>query len=111
KMLRALLNLVINGIRHAASEVRIEMKKVDKQTMITIEDDGQGIPEELTSHIFHRFVKGTSGETGLGLSIARAIIEQSDGKITVDSSRLGGAKFTITFLRGVPIIHSIGCVI
>src|SRR5699024_6008490 len=60
KMLRALLNLVINGIRHAASEVRIEMKKVDKQTMITIEDDGQGIPEELTSHIFHRFVKGTS---------------------------------------------------
>src|SRR5699024_12675624 len=71
KMLRVLLNLVINGIRHAAAEVRIEMKKVDKKAMITIEDDGQGIPEELTSHIFHRFVKGTSGETGLGLSIAR----------------------------------------
>ncbi|HEX6594143.1 MAG TPA: HAMP domain-containing sensor histidine kinase [Bacillota bacterium] len=97
KMLRALLNLVFNGIRHATSEVRLEMKKNQKQTVITIEDDGQGIPEELTAHIFHRFVKGKSGETGLGLSIARAIIEQSNGKITVGQSRLGGAKFTITF--------------
>jgi len=97
KMLRALLNLVFNGLRHAKSIVQITAVKEKNQIMITVEDDGDGVPEDLKPHIFHRFVKGKSGETGLGLAIARAIIEQSDGKITVETSELGGALFRIVF--------------
>ncbi|TRM11340.1 HAMP domain-containing histidine kinase [Lentibacillus cibarius] len=91
KFLQALLNLTFNAIRHAHTKVDITVSK----QMITIEDDGEGISKELLPHIFHRFVKGKTGETGLGLAIARAIIEQSGGKIMVSDSDLGGAKFII----------------
>ncbi|PAV30642.1 two-component sensor histidine kinase [Virgibacillus profundi] len=97
KLLRALLNLTFNGIRHAKSQVNIITYRKDRLITIRIEDDGDGIPEELIPHIFHRFVKGKNGETGLGLAIARAIIEQSGGKISVGKSELGGASFEITF--------------
>lgn len=93
KLLRALLNITINAIRHAETQVNIAVN--DKT--IVIEDDGEGVSEDLIPHIFHRFVKGKNGETGLGLAIARAIIEQSGGKIMVDDSELGGAKFIIRF--------------
>lgn len=95
KMLRALLNLVVNGLRYAKEEVKLTAIKENDKVMITVEDDGEGIAKELRPHIFHRFVKGKSGETGLGLSIARALIEQSGGKITVGTSKLGGALFEI----------------
>lgn len=95
KLLRALLNILFNAIRHAKSRVDIT---VDKRTIV-IEDDGEGIPQELIPHIFHRFVKGKNGETGLGLAIARAIVEQSGGKIMVHDSKLGGAKFTLSFVN------------
>ncbi|GGJ90701.1 hypothetical protein GCM10007063_11580 [Lentibacillus kapialis] len=93
KLLRALLNLTINAVRHAKSCVAIT---VENKT-IAIEDDGNGVPEDIIPHIFHRFVKGKTGETGLGLAIARAIVEQSGGKIMVSDSSLGGAKFEIVF--------------
>ncbi len=93
KVLRALLNITFNAIRHAKTRVDITFDK----DMIVIEDDGEGIPKDLIPHIFHRFVKGKNGETGLGLAIARAIIEQSGGKIMVHESKLGGAKFTLAF--------------
>ncbi|WP_156290248.1 sensor histidine kinase [Oceanobacillus salinisoli] len=96
KLLRALLNVVFNGIRHANTQVAIYVSNKNGITTITIEDDGAGISEELAPNVFHRFVKGKDGETGLGLSIARAIIEHSHGKIAVDKSELGGAKFIIT---------------
>lgn len=97
KLLRALLNITINGIRYAKTVVHIEVHKENKRIVMIIEDDGKGIPGKLLPHIFHRFVKGNDGETGLGLAISRAIIEQSDGKIIVDESELGGAKFILEF--------------
>lgn len=100
KWLQALLNITINGIRHAESVVRLTCQKRGDVIEVVVEDDGEGIEEELMPHIFHRFVRGKTGETGLGLAIARAIVEQSGGKIQVDRSEaLGGAKFTITFLE------------
>lgn len=100
KLMRALSNIVVNGIRHAESEVIIHAYIEQKKKIITIEDDGPGVKEELIPHIFHRFVKGNDGETGLGLAIARAIIEQSNGKISVDTSKtLGGAMFKISFIE------------
>ncbi|WP_090236478.1 sensor histidine kinase [Lentibacillus halodurans] len=93
KLLRALLNVTFNAIRHAHSRVDITVEGAT----IVIEDDGEGISKDLIPHIFHRFVKGKTGETGLGLAIARAIVEQSGGKIMVRDSDLGGAKFVIVF--------------
>src|SRR5699024_2569461 len=75
KLLRALLNIIFNAIRHANTEVTIKAASDNRETVIAIEDDGEGIKEELLPHMFHRFVKGKDGETGLGLAIARAIVE------------------------------------
>lgn len=99
KLLRALLNIVFNGIRHARSEVSIRVVQKKHQVAILIEDDGDGIEEEQAEQIFHRFVKGKDGETGLGLAIARAIVEQSNGKIAAGKSELGGAKFEIRLFQ------------
>ncbi|WP_430788734.1 sensor histidine kinase [Virgibacillus flavescens] len=97
KLLRAFLNITFNGIRHANSQVFITARQINRMITISIEDDGEGIDKELIPHIFHRFIKGKQGETGLGLAIARAIVEQSGGNITVGTSDLGGAKFIIAF--------------
>lgn len=97
KMMRALLNLVMNGLRYAKSTVLMTALKNKNKIILTVEDDGEGISEELRPHIFHRFVKGNHGQTGLGLAIARAVIEQSGGKISVGKSALGGALFEIRF--------------
>ncbi|ASN07138.1 sensor histidine kinase [Virgibacillus necropolis] len=97
KLLRALLNITFNGIRHAKSYVLINVRQINSMITISIEDDGEGIDEDLIPQIFHRFIKGSQGETGLGLAIARAIVEQSGGNITVGTSELGGAKFIVAF--------------
>lgn len=96
KMLRALLNLTFNAIRHANSKINLSAYQESGNVIIKIEDDGQGVSKELIPQLFHRFVKGKNGDTGLGLAIARAIIEQSNGNITAGASEtLGGAKFEI----------------
>ncbi|WP_152656155.1 cell wall metabolism sensor histidine kinase WalK [Oceanobacillus sp. CFH 90083] len=96
KLLRAVSNVVFNAIRYAREEIAIHVYKKKNYIFFDIEDDGKGISEEDMDKIFHRFIKGKDGETGLGLAIARAIIEQSNGKIYAgQSKKLGGAKFTI----------------
>jgi signal transduction histidine kinase len=96
KMLRALLNLTFNAIRHAKSKIKLSVYKENGTVKIKIEDDGEGVSEDLIPQLFHRFVKGKNGDTGLGLAIARAIIEQSNGEITAgESDELGGARFEI----------------
>ncbi|MGN8647728.1 sensor histidine kinase [Gracilibacillus sp. HCP3S3_G5_1] len=97
KMLQAVMNIVSNAIRHADTLVEIAAFTEGKQFHIQVTDDGEGIDEELLKKLFHRFVKGESGETGLGLAIARAIVERSGGTIKAENARFGGAQFTITF--------------
>ncbi|WP_182200716.1 sensor histidine kinase [Paraliobacillus salinarum] len=97
KLLRAMMNIVSNGVRHAKSHVEIRAFVENKQVKITVEDDGEGIDQEMMPQLFQRFIKGKNGETGLGLAISRAIIERSNGSISVGQSKLGGAQFTITF--------------
>ncbi|WP_138418959.1 sensor histidine kinase [Aquibacillus sediminis] len=97
KLLRAMMNIVLNGIRHAESQVVIKAYHSRGAVTITVEDDGEGIDEDIMPQLFHRFVKGEGGETGLGLAISRAIVERSEGSISVANSEIGGAQFTIVF--------------
>jgi len=59
--------------------------------VITVADDGPGIPESLRADLFERFARGDSsrsriaGSTGLGLSIVRAVVEAHDGTVSVES--------------------------
>ena len=99
KLLRALLNIVMNGVRYAKSEVVINVHEDKQKISIIITDDGDGISEEIKPYLFHRFVKGRDGDTGLGLAISRAIIEQSNGRIKVVNKVGSGAEFSLEFFK------------
>lgn len=97
KLLQALLNIVSNGARHASKHIYIQAGLQKGRVVLTVSDDGDGISEELLPYLFHRFVKGKNGETGLGLAIARAIVERCGGLITAGNRQEGGAVISLGF--------------
>ena len=101
KLLRAFLNIITNGIRYAKSHIGITVEEMKDKIIIKIVDDGSGIDEEIRPYLFHRFVKGKAGDTGLGLAISRAIIEQSNGTISVNNKPGAGAEFTLEFKKNM----------
>lgn len=64
--------------------------------LVSVEDNGPGIPEEMREKVFEPFYTNRANGTGLGLAIARQIIEGHKGRLELTKSSLGGAKFTIT---------------
>ena len=68
--------------------------------MITVEDNGTGMSKEETDRLFDRYYRGgntaqKAGGTGLGMAIARQIIEQAEGTIEVESAKGQGTKITV----------------
>jgi len=97
KLLQALLNVVSNAVRYAKHHIYIHAEIQNKHIVIRISDDGPGISETLLPYLFHRFVKGKDGESGLGLAISRAIVERSGGLIQAGNERGGGAVISLDF--------------
>jgi len=97
KLLQALLNIVSNGARHASKHIYIQAGIEKGRVVLSVSDDGEGIAEELLPYLFHRFVKGKNGESGLGLAIARAIVERCGGLIMAANRKEGGAVITLGF--------------
>ncbi|MDX6682174.1 MAG: two-component system, OmpR family, sensor kinase [Solirubrobacteraceae bacterium] len=104
---RLTLNLMENAIRHTprGTQVRATVERVDGNVRLTVEDDGPGIPEDLRSRVFERFVRGAGdrgGSSGLGLSIVHAVAESHGGSVTFQSptsngaSRKRGTRFEVT---------------
>lgn len=97
---RAVMNLVSNATRFAA-EVSITAVMSRRNLVITVEDDGPGIPPQLREAVFRPFYSLDNARnqnvksTGLGLAIARDIIRAHGGEIHLGESRLGGLKATI----------------
>jgi signal transduction histidine kinase/pSer/pThr/pTyr-binding forkhead associated (FHA) protein len=97
---RCLLNLLSNAVDaldQNHGEVRISTRQQDESgVIITVKDNGSGIPERIQQRIFDVFfsTKGSQG-TGLGLAVTRKIIEEHGGSIEVQSDPGQGTKFTI----------------
>ena len=69
--------------------------------MIEIIDKGEGISKKDISHIFERFYKGenaTSDSIGIGLALAKTIIEEDNGSISVESNKIG-TKFIVKYFK------------
>lgn len=98
---QVLTNLLGNALGHARTNgvVAMIVKKDAAGVTVTISDDGDGIASENLPHVFDRFYRGTSTSragTGIGLAIARDIIDAHGGEITARSGGPGtGATFTI----------------
>jgi heavy metal sensor kinase len=93
-------NLLDNAVRYApdGSVIEIAGEAHDGMTRVTVSDHGRGIPPDERSRVFERFHRtpGTSGNgAGLGLAIAREIVDAHDGKIDVQGTPGGGATFVV----------------
>lgn len=104
-MTEAISNLVKNALDHmeAGGHIDIVWKQLPAVTQIIIKDDGCGIHPEDIHHIFKRFYrsrfsKDTQG-LGLGLPLAKAIVEAHDGTIAVESTPGAGTAFSISLLN------------
>jgi len=103
-ILQVVLNLLGNAIQYnkPGGEIRIRTGRSEEGAFLEVEDTGVGIAPEWFDRIFDRFfrvdkVRGQqSGNTGLGLSICKAIIEAHGGSIAVSSEPGIGSKFRIT---------------
>jgi signal transduction histidine kinase len=106
KIARAFINILDNAIKYTPGNGRISIEVIreNKRAIVTITDTGIGIPEHDLPHIFDRFYQvdksRSSAGFGLGLSIARSIIEAHGGFITVESTQKQGTTFLISLPMG-----------
>ena len=101
---RVLNNLVRNALRYTPSggKVTLSARRLESKVEVCVRDTGEGIPEEDLPYIFESFYRGeksrsrATGGAGLGLAIARGIIQAHGGEISVRSALGEGTKFIFT---------------
>jgi two-component system osmolarity sensor histidine kinase EnvZ len=91
---RAITNLVDNAKRHA-QHVTLAAVRQGRSVLVTVDDDGPGIPADKRENVFRPFESGSIGGTGLGLTIARDIVRAHGGEIILEDSPLGGLRARI----------------
>ena len=91
---RAVTNLVDNASRHARHVV-LAAAAQGRSVLVTVDDDGPGIPADRRESVFRPFESGSSGGTGLGLTIARDIVRAHGGEIILEESPMGGLRARI----------------
>lgn len=101
----ALLNLMHNAVKYSkeSPKIEIEVQKKDQELMVSISDQGIGIPKENLPFIFERFysvdktLSRKLGGAGLGLSIVKKILDKHQGTIFVEENPYGGTIFRLHF--------------
>ena len=97
-------NLIHNAMQHSApgGEVRALLRSTQGEADLRIEDDGEGIAPEVLPFVFDRFFRGDvsrsrrTGGTGLGLAISRAIVQEMDGNIRIESDLDHGTRVFVS---------------
>jgi signal transduction histidine kinase len=104
RVLQIVRILVENAFRHTPAGTRVEIgvEFADGRALLTVSDDGPGIPAEAVEHLFERFYRAEGGQTsgsGLGLAIAGELARRMDGALRV-KSQPGGTTFTLELPLG-----------
>lgn len=100
----ALTNILKNALDYSFNDsiIIVEVDKNNTYTQIKIKDFGKGMSEDETINIFKRFYKGknsSSDSNGIGLSLAKAIIEKDNGRVIVNSLKGEGTTFSIKYFK------------
>lgn len=101
RFVTALVNLLRNAVQHGGSalkRVQVQASSVGagRMLLLTIEDDGLGVPEPLREAVFTSGISLSAGGTGLGLALVREVFERElRGSVRCEASPLGGARFVI----------------
>jgi signal transduction histidine kinase len=93
-------NLLSNAIKYSpdGGTVHVQAEQIDSQVRVSVRDEGLGIPDELQQRVFAKFFRGDADEsgipgTGLGLTIARSVVEAHGGHMNFSSARGKGSEF------------------
>lgn len=96
---RVVSNLLANAVRHGKPPVVLAAEQRDRHLRISVQDHGEGVPEELRPRLFERFERATDAPgTGLGLAIARAYARAHGGELVYDDVG-NGARFEVVLPR------------
>ncbi|MFO8110780.1 MAG: transporter substrate-binding domain-containing protein [Thermoplasmata archaeon] len=95
-------NLIENAVNHAGCEViKISAREDDETVVVTVEDDGKGIPKDSWNKVFDKSYKGKGSKgMGIGTYLIKEIAETYGGKIELKDSDMGGARFDIVMKSG-----------
>jgi NtrC-family two-component system sensor histidine kinase KinB len=102
KIVWVLVNLLANAVRHTpeGGHIRVKGERVGGQVHLSVSDDGEGVPYEIQSRIFDKFIQvkrdGSVGGSGLGLAISKEVVRAHRGTIWLDSVPGQGSTFTFT---------------
>lgn len=97
----ALENIIDNGVKYSpeGSRLRVQVREYELYVCVEVEDQGPGIPEEERAQIFGRFYRGKKVQqeegVGIGLYLAREILEKEGGYIKVSSGKEAGSVFSL----------------
>lgn len=96
---RVTVNLINNAAKHGRPPIVVRARPVDDAVAIEVEDGGDGVPDELVTTMFDKFVRGASGGAvkpgaGLGLAIVAGLMKANGGDICYERSSGGGSRFT-----------------
>ena len=102
KIERVLFNLLTNALRHTPADgsVAVHLERRDRDILVRVEDNGDGLPADGGERIFERFWRADRARTeagaGLGLAIARGLVEAHGGRIWAENRLEGGARVAFT---------------
>ncbi|RTZ13873.1 envelope stress sensor histidine kinase CpxA [Vibrio aquaticus] len=105
-LMSALDNIIRNAIYYGKDQIEVNFTESHQQIMISVDDNGEGVPEQELDAIFRPFYRVStardrhSGGTGLGLTITESAIRQHSGSIVAKRSQLGGLRVEITLPTG-----------
>jgi signal transduction histidine kinase len=106
KVERVLMNLLTNALRHTPSDgaVAVRAKPLAGEVRVAVEDSGDGLDAEARARMFEHFWRGdrsrSSRGAGLGLAIARGLVEAQGGRIWAEDREGGGARVCFTLPAG-----------
>ena len=95
---RVLVNLLTNAYRYGGPLVMVTATRDGPHAVITVEDNGDGVPERLLGQLFEPFTRAGNRDTnssGLGLAISRRIVESFGGNLTYETADAGGAQLIV----------------
>ena len=102
QLARMVRNLIDNALRHSVASVHLTSRRVGTRVVLTVTDDGPGIPAGERDRVFDPFYRldeartAAAGGTGLGLTIVREIALAHSGSVEVDTDHRSGARLVVT---------------
>ncbi|WP_323793623.1 ATP-binding protein [Nocardioides sp.] len=102
KFTQVVTNLVENAVRHGEGTVRVRLEPhaaagAPASVLVSVSDEGEGIPPELRRRVFTKFWTGGRGGSGLGLYIVHGLVRAHGGTVTIDDAPGGGAVLACTW--------------